>query len=294
MRWPIHPEMIYGERLSSWLRRIGIYYGLTMEDLLKDLGFEGLKANHLDIRAPGLLTREIRERTGLSLDAIRATTISGLLSASLLRDTAAARAEYRDLSVLWSSSLKGRRRRWIRWIRREGLDRIHACRLCLADYPDAAVLLPWALSIVFSCPTHGVLLESVEVRRNRVIWQNVCSEKAPELVLQLDSRTWSAISEGYVRLPGGLVGTAQWFRLLQTIFSELETPGLSGMEWQQIIRNEASCAPRVPGENFSFDIRDAKLIATAIDQIEKGRVKPIGKHGRWFMSKPTPAAEQRE
>lgn len=294
MRWPIRLEIMYAERLSSWLRRIGIYYGLTIEDLLKDLGFEGLKANQIDIRAPGLLAKEIRERTGLSLEVIRTTTISGLLSASLLRDTAVARAQYRDISVLSRPYRLQSRRRWIRWIRREGQSRIHACRLCLDEYPNASLLLPWALSIVFSCPTHEVLLEPVEVRRKQLIWQNEGSEKAPELIMQLDRRTWSALCEGYVRLPGGIIGDEHWFRVLQTIFHELEAPGLSDMKWQQIIRQEAGFLARAPGENFIFDIREAKLIATAIDQIEKGRVEAMGKDGHWFMSKASLAAEQRE
>jgi hypothetical protein len=286
MRWPMHPVMIPGERLSSWLRRIGLYYGVSVDDLLKSLG-SGLKASQIDVRASGKLIETIKDRTGESTAAIRTTTFARMFPRSLLRKSRVARGEDRSLSVLWESSKhRNGRPREIRWIRRERGDRLTACRECLADYPNAGVMLAWGLSVVFSCPVHQILLEPAEVGRKTVTWLSEQSQPAPVLISMLDRRNYSALLEGIVDLPGRIVGDEYWFRLLQAIFQELEhsvdTQNDERWQRQQVIWGMAGYSPRGFGERFEFDMRCAKLVATAIDQMENGHVFPTGTEGRMF------------
>lgn len=288
MRWPLHPTIIPGERLSSWLRRVGVLYGLTVEELLKELGFAELKTSQLDLRAPSSLIRAIAERSGMSQQAVLTTTFAGMLPSSLLKDFRSTRAEAPNFSVLWQLSdyRQKHQPRGIRWIRKEGRNRFSACRLCLANFPNAAVMISWGLSVVFSCPIHGLLLEPAEIRANKVIWSNAQSEQAPELVSILDKRNWSALMNGSVTLPGDIISEVHWFRILQRIFHELDDTDVQFvLRWQQqAVWNMAGYSPRSHGEQFRFDIRCAKLIAIAIDLMEKGCIYPQGTEGYLFLN----------
>lgn len=289
MRWPLHPTIIPGERLSSWLRRVGILYGLKVEDLLKGLGFAELKPSQLDVRVPKSLIGAITERTGMTATAVLTSTLSGILPSFLLKDLRTTSAEDPSLSVLWKPAKYRQKHepRRIKWIRREGNNRLSACRFCLADYPNTGVMLSWRLAVIFSCPTHGVLLEPAEIKANRVIWSNAHSEQAPELVSMLDMRTWSALMNGYVRLPGDIISTDQWFRILQRLFQELELPTAAQevRQWQQMVWDLAGYSPRSFGQQFRFDIRCGKLIAIAIDQMERGCIFPHGTEGHLFLNR---------
>ncbi len=77
--------------------------------------------------------------------------------------------------------------------------------------------------------------------------------------------------DGIVDLPGRMIGEEYWFRLLSAIFQELEhgvdNQNAERWKWQQEIRAMAGYSPRGFGERFEFDMRCAKLVATAIEQI---------------------------
>lgn len=290
MRWPMHPELIEGERLSSWLRRIGMNYGVSVDELLKSLGFEGLKAGHVDVKAPGALIRIISERTGVSVPAVRVMTFAGAFPKRLLTKLPLARGESRFLSVLWEKPKRRNGRPGeIRWIRREGGARFTACRECLGEYPNSGVMLAWRLGVVLSCPIHQILLEPAEVDGTTIIWFREHSEAAPALVSIQDRRNYSALLEGFVELPGEIIGDEKWYRLLSAIFQELEhsvdVQNSERWNWQRELWSKAGYLPREFGELFEFDLRCAKLVAAAIDQMEKEHIFPTGTEGFTFIAR---------
>lgn len=297
MRWPIHLNMIPGERLSSWLRRSANPYGLRVQDLLKDVGIPLSSRNRVDLRISGKQIRAIAERTGTSLSAVRATTFAGILPSSLLRVTPSAPSISRPMSVFCEPMTHRRCRplRRIRWVRREAADWVSACRSCLAGYPDTGIMLFWGLSVVFSCPIHGLLLEPAQIKPKEVVWLRDHSDQAPAVLSMLDRRTYSAVMDGCVRMPGDIISDHHWYRVLQTIFQELGRDPTehtsSSSDWCQMIWSMAGYAPRPSGERFSFDLRCAMFIATAIEQLENGSISPSGTEGRLFTTK-KPALER--
>ena len=163
-----------------------------------------------------------------------------------------------------------------------------ACRSCLKTYPDAGVLLPWRLRIMTSCPVHGTMLEPVRIVDDSVNWHNDWVEEAPEPVRSLDYRTWMALTKGSVDLPGGLVQAGDWFRLLRTIWDELNRPlSLLRQYQEQPIVSVWAAVDRFmqPGAN-SWKSRaeriHAIIIATAIDMMEKGIVLGEGTDAKYF------------
>ncbi len=136
--------------------------------------------------------------------------------------------ESESCSVLFAPSGLGSYEKLTQWFRKETMNTVNGCRQCLADYPDGGVLLGWLLRVVLSCPVHGVMLEPGRKIAGGINWVNEKAEQAPKLVCQLDRRSMLALAEGFVQLPGGLVSAAQWFRMLPTIFQELNAPLFSG------------------------------------------------------------------
>ncbi len=297
-RWPVHPEPITGETLSSWLRRIGLIYGCSVPDLLKfDLGFPEIKTRGLDVEAPAALLVAIETRTGLPVKAIERTTFAG--SASFLFKrlfTDPVRTDVEFCSVLFEPPrpAPGSLSKLRQWFRKEYLSRIHGCRQCLVDYPNGAILLSWGLKVVLSCPIHGLMLESARINGEGLDWIKEKAEAAPQLVCKLDKRSMEAIARGCVQLPGGLVSASQWFRMLQTIFHELNAPLFSiekeRFSWQQRLWKAADYFPTGPFETFEFDESCALLIAMAIDLMEKGELTPTGRDGDVFCDHEWPGA----
>ncbi|MEZ4536978.1 MAG: TniQ family protein [Cyanobacteriota/Melainabacteria group bacterium] len=285
-RWPARLSVLPGERLSSWLRRIGIIYGCSIDDLLRyDLKLAYLKASELDMKVSDELLKVLSIRTGISAAAIKKMTYPATVP-FLISGTPSDRANFRQCSVFREPS-NGRQvklSQWMRWFCRESKHRVVGCRLCLADYPNAAVKLPWALSVVMSCPSHGVMLETAEIDRWSVKFSNQVKD-APALVCGLDRRTWEAVTTGFVQLPGGSVYAGQWFRLLHAIFEELNAALIENdqSKWQLSVWREAGYFPSFDRpEPFKFDKSCAALIAVAIDQLEKGIISPNGTHASLF------------
>ncbi|MBA3995374.1 MAG: hypothetical protein C0469_17790 [Cyanobacteria bacterium DS2.3.42] len=266
MRWPRHPNVIPGESLSSWLRRIASVYGLKIRDLLRlSLECQGLQRNQLDMRPPEELIAAISLRTGLKQESIRKTTLTGMLPFLF---------EYSD----GERFLRGGLSEGIPWFRKNEKEQVTACRLCLEDYPEAALLLPWRLTIILSCPIHGLMLEPAKIVSNSVTWLRKSAEAAPTVVRSLDSRSWTAVTEGQVLLPGGEIDTSVWFCFLKTMHHEMRKPmrdfGKRG-EWQQLVWDycpQIFCQRKTQTDPAR---RWAILIATAFDMMEKGDLRQI-------------------
>jgi hypothetical protein len=288
-RWPVRPDVIPGETLSSWLRRIGCVYSCSVEELLKhELGFSEVKTSELDVKAPCELLTAIAVRAGLPVETIEGMTLPGTVPFLFQPPyTAPDNGAFGNCSVLFESNGLYSYEKLTQWFRKQTKSTVNGCRYCLSDYPDGGVLLGWMLKVVLSCPVHSVMLEPGRKSTERINWVNEKAQEAPTLVCQLDSRTLAALAEGFVQLPGGLVSKAQWFRLLQTIFQELNAPLFSGhrehVKWQLKIWNVAEYYPSGPLESFKFDKRCSLLIATAIDQMEKGKLTPTGSEGQLFL-----------
>jgi len=277
--------MIPGERLSSWLRRIGRLYRLSLSNLLRyDLDCPQLKPQELDFMAPPELITAVSQRTGFTEEAINRMTFAGILPFLSAEPT------FEPSSVLWESFENRRIRlsRRMRWIRPSGERRFTGCRQCLVDYPEAAILLFWSFGVVFSCPIHGLQLEPGQIKRGRVFWLNEKPEQAPEWLSCLDNRSCAAFAKGFVQLPAGRVDATMWFRLFYAIYSELEYDvdyrEAGRWTWQQQVWKKAGYIPRFYDQAFRFDIRCANLVAVAINQMENKVMEPKGNYGHLFLS----------
>jgi hypothetical protein len=277
MQWPGHPTLISGESLSSWLRRIGIVYGLGRMDLLRwGLGFQGLQTIQLDRSPPDELIVAISARTGEDVKTVQKATFSGMLpflfDSAEKDDTEPASAS--RICSLGSGLSKG-----IPWFRKQQARRVTVCRLCFENYPDAAQLLIWQLAILQSCPVHRLMLEPAQIEGDSVSWLNDKAEQAPEVVRLLDSRTWAAVTEGCVQLPGGIVDTGKWFWLLRVTHRNLKRPTKRNgrMEWQEIVCQR--CPKILYQRRTQSDParRWAIVLATALDLMEKGHMELIGR-----------------
>jgi hypothetical protein len=259
-------------------------------DLLKDdLGFPEVKTKGLDMEAPSDLLAAIAARAGLPVKTIERTTFAGNVPFLFERPyTAPVKEDIEYCSVLFepTNPAPGSSSKLRQWFRKETMSKINGCRQCLADYPDCAVLLSWGLTVVSSCPIHGLMLEPGRKAGEGLNWVKEKAEAAPKLVCQLDRRSMAAVAEGFVQLPGGLISAAKWFRMLQTIFHELNGPLFSieieHFKWQMQLWAAAEYDQNDPFLVFKFDKSCALLIATAIDLMEKGELVPKGKDGQIF------------
>lgn len=227
-RWPVHPVPTSDEALSSWLTRIAVHCGATVEDLVADLGFWPGRAADLDTCPPGLFADELSKRTGADADRIRRMSLSGWsprLLDSAEPDPRLFMTYTREFSVLLPA---GRRRDreifpWLPW--RPSLPRMRACPICIAmTTPPHPYQLLWLLPLTLSCPLHGCCLEA----RDRWVvdfrdWQR--KPPAPRAVsstlLAMDTRTWQGLATGTVDLLRLQVDARVWFRLMRTIIDEL-------------------------------------------------------------------------
>lgn len=135
------------------------------------------------------------------------------------------------------------------------------------------------------------MLEPTRIDADAVYWLNETAEEAPDLVHSLDSRIWSSVTLGHVELPGGKVTAEVWFRLMQTINEELSRRLYGSWNNNKLIQEvwaAADCCPRA-GTTFwkSFEFlsphrRRSRVIATAIDMIERGSISPLGVDARFF------------
>lgn len=287
----MHPAPVRGEALSSWLRRIASVYCCTVADLLRyDLGFPEAKPSGLDFEAPSDLIEVVAARSGMSFRTIERTTFAGSLPFLFGRIfTDPSKNDVETCSVLFEppNPAPGSYAKLRNWFQKESKSKLIGCRHCLSDYKNGATLLGWGLKVVLSCPVHEVMLEPGRKEGDRIEWRRDREEPALKQVCNLDERSLEAVSEGSVQLPGGLVSAAEWFRILQAVFHELNAPWLSvesgRFVWQLKLWEVADYHSPGPFETFKFDRSCALLIATAIDHMETGAVRPTGTYGKFFV-----------
>lgn len=277
IRWPGHPTLIPGESLSSWLRRIGIVYGLNTKEMLRwGLGFQRLQTSSLDRNPPEELFKAISARTGVSAETVYKATLSGMMP-FLFENSGS--TDRRPESTSLVRSLSGGLSNGIPWFRKRKSGQVTACRLCFENYPDAAELLEWQLAILQSCPIHGLMLEPAELDGYSVRWPNDSPDQAPEALRLLDSRTLSAVTEGSVKLPGGIIDSARWFKILRIIHRNLKRPMEPygrRVEWQEIVCEHCPAILFRRKTQADPARRWAIVLATALDLMEKGDMELIG------------------
>ena len=261
-------------------------YGLRLRALVhQDLGCPSVEIYKLDLNPPDDLLKTVAARTGTPLETVRKTTLAGLFQYILLRSPEECAALFslcdRNFPV---DEFQPNWELWIKLFRKRPL---RGCRSCLSKYPDAAVLLAWRLRVMLSCPMHGLMLEPVRFYLNELKWRNDKSEAVPESLNLHDGRTWSALTNGYVDLPGGRVAAFSWFRvlgmILEVLHSRLEDPGLlPERTWKEIIR-DAAC-DQLDGIDWKTKIprMDAMFLASAIGLMERGTIPPVGMDASYF------------
>jgi len=88
------------------------------------------------------------------------------------------------------------------------------------------------------------------------------------------------VTEGCVKLPGGTVDTAKWFRLLRITHRNLkrpQTPFGKRDEWQRIVCEH--CPNMLFQKRTQSDParRWAIVLATALDLMERGQMELVGR-----------------
>lgn len=255
-----------------------------------DLGFPDAKLGGLDFEAPHDLTEVISARSGVSIRRIEKTTLAGnlpFLFGEIFTDPI--KEDVETCSVLFEppNPVPGSYAKLKKWFQKESKSTLIGCRHCLSDYKNGSTLLGWGLKVVLSCPVHEVMLETGRKEGDRIEWRKDQEEPAPKLVCKLDELSLEAVSEGSVQLPGGFVSASEWFRIFQTLFHELNAPLFSVTSerfvWQLKLWEVAGYCSPGPLEIFKFNTSCALLIATAIDEMESGEVKPTGTYGKFFV-----------
>lgn len=261
-------------------------YGLKLKALVhQDLGCPSVETCKLDLNPPDDLLKAVAARTGTPLETVRKTTLAGLFQYILFKSP-------EECSALFSLCHRNFpadefQPNWELWIKLFRKNPLRGCRSCLSSYPDAAVLLAWRLPLMLSCPKHGLMLEPVRFSQNELKWRYDKSEPVPESLNLHDGRTWSALSNGYVALPGGTVAAFPWFDVLKMILdvwnSRLEDPGpLPEGTWQQIVRDAACNQLDGIAWRTKSPRLDAIILASAVTLMERGTIPPVGLDAGYF------------
>lgn len=273
MRWPEHPNLIAGESLSSWVRRLASVYGLRSKELLIwGLGISGVENAHLDKQPPEELIAALSMRTGEEQESVKRATLAGMmpflfdeLGPDDKRLTALEYLSRRQLSY------------GLPWFRKWTQCQVTGCRLCLEGYPNVAILLPWRVAILQSCPEHGLMLESAKVNGCSLCWLNESPEQAPKVLRYLDSNTWSAMVKG----------DAEWFWLLRMLHKRLRKPMSQfgrPKEWHQIVGEHCPDLLFKRSTQGEPARRWAVVLATAIDLMAKSEME-LRASGGFYLSR---------
>lgn len=312
-RWPIHPQPVEGEALTSWLTRTARCFDLTLIELMAnglDLS-EAMQANEFAIAdldgAPSeRVLSVLSEHTGVSPERIRLATFSGWvpwLLDSMTVDgeaTAAFDTYVRRHSVLLRPEWAPIRvvRNWRPWMSPVPLRR--ACPVCQAS-ADPGLDLMSQIPLMLSCPHHQCLLEPYYGAPGSFgQWEagdNVRPRAAARSVVDMDRRTWLALTAGHVDLHGRRVHAGEWFRVLRTLLDEVNTPPSQGRTQAGALRTiwtETGYPLRGgqtrwrPYEMLTWPVQQMMLeaAATAINLIESGTIPAPGVHGALFRPPP--------
>jgi len=300
-RWPLHPAPIDGESLSSWLRRLGGSYQMTIGQLIEHgLGHDAKTEESLDLDPPTGLLATLTRRTGITKDRVREMCLAGWtpwLLDSLEPHPSAFQTYVRQFSVLLRPGKRSKHSvgRWVAWLPPDRLQR--ACPRCAQDPGREGLLLIWQLPISLSCPYHGLMLKPcLGFPGDYLVWADEPAEThtAMDAVLAMDQRTQQALRTGRVELPGASVHAGVWFRLLRVVLDEVSTPltywGSRAADLRLIWDScrhpvRAGQAMWRPFEAFTWPIQ-AQLLqaaAEAIRLLEDGAVSGRGTHAKLFF-----------
>lgn len=146
MFWPIHPQIQSGEILSSWMLRIAQANGFKAHTFYaQQLGrSREIWTRDIDHLAPDWLVGLLADRTGVSIEAIVATTLKAFEGIVFERITAAGATRW-----LLPLGVYHRKRRAFGQ---------QFCPECLAMDARPYLRRCWRLSIKVVCTEHGVLL----------------------------------------------------------------------------------------------------------------------------------------
>lgn len=310
-RWPLHPPPRGGEALSSWLYRVGVGYGLTLQELLQyDFGNEDI--DRLDIDPAADLLERLSARSGVDVNALRFMSLAGHVPGLLdnVNPNAGGFDAYvRQFSVL---ALPGPRRPapkpgpWRAWVSDQVTYR--ACPECLRDRSgDRYLKLTWRLPLMLTCVDHRCRLRLCHAAHGQFIMWSEKPHKRVSVaaaISSMDQRTNSALGGGHVKLLGREIDAAVWFRLLRTLIDELTVP-LSSHRGSQsraikVIWDRSGHAVRAgknywcPFERLAWPFQNQVLeaAAIAISMIETQQVAATGEQVSWFT--PAPKAVIRE
>lgn len=305
-RWPLHPQPLPGETLTSWLARTSEQYSsITAADLLGGLGLETSGVD-LDRDTPEPILNALAQRSTSAAERLREMTLAGC-TPWLLDSTDPAECDFdtyvHQFSVLLPPGLAmaDRRRRappagtWLPWV--SELD-TRACPLCIDDLDtdtDIAVMLAQQYPMLTSCTKHLCRLEFCAVVPGRLVfWDRTppgSDEHAPPIpvaaaVAEIDRRSIAALTSGAVELGGGHVHAAVWFRLLRTVVDEVSTPLVRTGWWAEPLSAiwKSTGHPRplrtswVPFEELRWDEQAKVLLAaaTAIVAVENDEITASG------------------
>nr|WP_276515116.1 TniQ family protein [Citrobacter freundii] len=299
----MHPAPIEGEALSSWINRVALCYQMDVHDLLEhDLGHG--QVDDLDTVPPLSLLTALSQRSGIKLGQLRCMSVAGwapwLLDSLDDRLSAALETYVFQFSVLLPK--RNRKTRsitsWRAWLPSQPIRR--ACRLCLNDPANRAVLLVWKLPLTLSCPLHGCWLESYWGVPGRFLgWESAdaAPRTACDAIAAMDRRTWQALTMGYVELPRRRIHAGLWFRLLRTLLDELNTPlsqcgtcsGSIHYVWERCghpLRAGQSLWRPYEILNPAIQLQMLEAAATAIDLIESKVLRPRGEQAALFLPEP--------
>ncbi|MDP3562537.1 MAG: TniQ family protein [Legionellaceae bacterium] len=301
--WPLHPYPINQESILSWLSRIARCYNFTVDDLLKyDLGFHR-DSNDLTVSVPHELLILLSNRTGVDQQKIRAMTLESL-KPLLFHDMVEQNSYFESYVHQYSLLLPVNKRKkylpkkpWKPWCYSKSLNASKACPDCIKSEPIDAMLLPWYLPLMLSCPIHQCMLrQCFSYQGHHVYWERENSSliSFSSTINTMDQRTWSALTTGKVVLPNGTIHGGIWLRLLRTLLDELHIPLPSGsalyanmLDIWELLGVDLRCgqARWQPYEQLPLQMQQLTLMAaaTAIEQIENGRISPPGKQIYLFL-----------
>ena len=227
-RFPLRPQPLPEESLSSWIERLAAAMGVWVEDILvAGLAMPPLPADQLDYYPPPALITRLSERTNVPTEALWAMTVQRYVPLLLGRLDTPYRCRRADASPCWlfvppqehEPQHGPPRVAWQDSVQRCG----RMCPMCLYHEAPPYRRLAWRLSWTGSCPHHGVVLEERphgNGGREDAAHQPVTAGHLD--LLFLDRLTLQAITSGVVvlpnrrRLPGG-----RWLRIVRALIDEL-------------------------------------------------------------------------
>ncbi|CNI28405.1 TniQ family protein [Yersinia bercovieri] len=300
LRWPLHPEPVEGEALSSWLDRVAHRYRLDRRDLLAHCTGNNT-VDKLDTTPSASLLDALSDKSGLTLAQLRGMHLSGwipwLLDSMDDNIPSAQKTYVSQLSVLMSASYRKVKphTQWQAWIPSEAIHR--ACPQCLGDRPsEGALLLAWKLPLMLSCPIHGCWLESYREKFGLFHrWVKIPGNlrQASFAVSVMDRLTWQALTVGHVDLPRRRVHAGLWFRLLRTLLDELTMPLARDCSYSKNLLCiwEKSHYPLCTVNPFEvLPLKEQLLMleaaANTIMLLSEGVLQPEGKFAELFQAEP--------